>query len=87
LGRRGPAASGNVGIVHELDHLFTLRTGPLRLAGAVLIAYALLDRLPAFAKRLFGLRSGGRAEERERQSGMSWAAIERAAPPGTGARR
>jgi len=34
-----------------------------------------------FAKRLFGLRGGGRAEEAERASDMSWEAIERATPP------
>jgi uncharacterized membrane protein (DUF2068 family) len=36
-----------------------------------------------FAKRLFGLRGGGRADERERARGMSWEAITRATPPYT----
>jgi uncharacterized membrane protein (DUF2068 family) len=128
--------NGNVGIVHELNHLFTLSTGTLRLAGGALLAYALLEGVEAiglwlgkrwaeyltflattillipevyeiftkasvlkvigflinlavvvyllFAKRLFGLRGGGAAEERERRSGMSWAAIERATPPPPG---
>ena len=34
-----------------------------------------------FAKRLFGLRGGGAADERERADGMSWETIERATPP------
>jgi uncharacterized membrane protein (DUF2068 family) len=36
-----------------------------------------------FAKRLFGLRGGGAADERERARGMSWEMIERASPPFT----
>jgi uncharacterized membrane protein (DUF2068 family) len=36
-----------------------------------------------FAKRLFGLRGGGAADERERADGMSWETIERATPPFT----
>jgi hypothetical protein len=36
-----------------------------------------------FAKRLFGLRGGGAADERERARGMSWETIERATPPFT----
>ncbi len=36
-----------------------------------------------FAKRLFGLRGGGAADERERAHGMSWETIERATPPFT----
>src|SRR5947209_8414108 len=34
-----------------------------------------------FAKRLFGLRGGGAADERERARDVSWEAIERATPP------
>lgn len=34
-----------------------------------------------FAKRLFGLRGGGRAEEEERRQTSGWEAIERATPP------
>jgi uncharacterized membrane protein (DUF2068 family) len=34
-----------------------------------------------FAKRLFGLRGGGKADERARAYDMSWDAIERATPP------
>jgi uncharacterized membrane protein (DUF2068 family) len=35
-----------------------------------------------FAKRLFGLRGGGAAEERERERDVGWGALERTAPPG-----
>jgi len=34
-----------------------------------------------FAKRLFGLRGGGQAEEREREVTGGWQAVERATPP------
>ena len=34
-----------------------------------------------FAKRLFGLRGGGAAEERERKRDVGWEALERTAPP------
>ena len=36
-----------------------------------------------FAKRLFGVRGGGAADERARARGMSWETIERASPPFT----
>jgi uncharacterized membrane protein (DUF2068 family) len=35
-----------------------------------------------FAKRLFGLRGGGEAEERERARDVGWTALERTAPAG-----
>ncbi|PWJ50254.1 Uncharacterized membrane protein, DUF2068 family [Quadrisphaera granulorum] len=34
-----------------------------------------------FAKRLFGLRGGGRAEAEEREADSGWSALERTAPP------
>ncbi|MCT4574275.1 hypothetical protein N3930_45920, partial [Bacillus thuringiensis] len=34
-----------------------------------------------FAKRLFGLRGGGRAEAAEREGDAGWSALERTAPP------
>jgi len=127
----GPVqTSGHVGIVHDLDKLFTLRTGTLHEVGIALLAYALLEGVEAvglwfakrwaeyltfisttvllpleiyeivnratvlkvigflinlavvvyllFRKRLFGLRGGGAADERERAHDMGWAAIERA---------
>jgi uncharacterized membrane protein (DUF2068 family) len=40
----GPVqTTGHVGIIHELDKLFTLRTGTLQAVGIALIAYALLE--------------------------------------------
>jgi uncharacterized membrane protein (DUF2068 family) len=130
----GPVqTSGHVGILHELDKLFSLRSGTLREVGAALLAYGLLEGIEAvglwyakrwaeyltflattillpleiyelihrqsalkiigfiinvavviyllFAKRLFGLRGGGRVDEELRAQEMSWEAIERATPP------
>ncbi len=130
----GPVqSSGHVGILHELDRLFSLRSGALREVGAALLAFGVLEGIEAvglwlakrwaeyltflattillpleiyeiihrrsalkiigflinlavviyllFAKRLFGLRGGGKADEAERARDMSWDAIERATPP------
>jgi uncharacterized membrane protein (DUF2068 family) len=130
----GPVqSSGHVGILGELDKLFSLQSGRLHLVGAVLLAYAALEATEAiglwltrrwaeyltflattillipevyelthgasalkiiglainlavvvyllFAKRLFGLRGGGAADEAERRRDVSWEAIERATPP------
>jgi uncharacterized membrane protein (DUF2068 family) len=130
----GPVqTSGHVGILHELDRLFTLRSGTLREVGAALLAYGLLEGVEAvglwytkrwaeyltfiattillpleiyeiihrqsalkiigflvniavviyllYAKRLFGLRGGGKVDEELRARDMSWEAIERATPP------
>jgi uncharacterized membrane protein (DUF2068 family) len=130
----GPVqTTGHVGILHELDKLFTLRSGTLREVGAALLAYGLLEGVEAvglwhgkrwaeyltflattillpleiyeiihrqsalkiigfiinlavviyllFAKRLFGLRGGGKADEELRARDTSWEAIERATPP------
>jgi uncharacterized membrane protein (DUF2068 family) len=130
----GPVqSSGHVGILHELDRLFSLRSGTLREVGFALIGYGLLEGLEAvglwltkrwaeyltflattvllplevyeivhrasalkiigfiiniavviyllFAKRLFGLRGGGAADERARAHDVSWEAVERATPP------
>ena len=132
----GPVQNtGHVGILHELDRLFSLRSGTLREVGAALLAYGLLEGIEAvglwyakrwaeyltflattillpleiyeiihrqsalkiigfiinvavviyllFAKRLFGLRGGGRADEDARAQDMSWDAIEHATPPVT----
>jgi uncharacterized membrane protein (DUF2068 family) len=130
----GPVqTSGHVGILHELDKLFTLRSGTLREAGIALLSYGLLEGIEAvglwytkrwaeyltfiattillpleiyeiihrqsalkitgflvniavviyllYAKRLFGLRGGGKVDEELRRSDMNWEAIERATPP------
>jgi uncharacterized membrane protein (DUF2068 family) len=45
----GPVqTSGHVGIVHDLDKLFSLHTGTLREVGIALLAYALLEGVEAF---------------------------------------
>ncbi len=130
----GPVqASGHVGLVHDLDKLFTLGSGTLLELGIALLAYAALEGVEAvglwmtkrwaeyltflataiflpfevyeiahkptalkvigfiinlavviyllFAKRLFGLRGGGAADQAERDQDMGWEAIERATPP------
>jgi uncharacterized membrane protein (DUF2068 family) len=44
----GPVqTSGHAGIVHELDRLFTLRSGTLHEIGIALLAYALLEAVEA----------------------------------------
>jgi uncharacterized membrane protein (DUF2068 family) len=52
----GPVqTTGHVGILHDLDRLFTLRTGTLKEVGIALLAYAALEGVEAiglwFAKR------------------------------------
>ena len=132
----GPVQNtGHVGILHELDKLFTLRSGTLRTVGIGLLGYGVLEGVEAvglwytkrwaeyltfiattillpleiyelterisalkiigliinvavvvyllYAKRLFGLRGGGRADEELREREMSWEAIEHATPPPT----
>jgi uncharacterized membrane protein (DUF2068 family) len=45
----GPVQStGHVGIIHDLDKLFTLRAGTLDAVGIALIAYALLEGIEGF---------------------------------------
>jgi uncharacterized membrane protein (DUF2068 family) len=130
----GPVQNtGHVGILHDLDKLFSLRRGTLREVGAALLGYGLLEGIEAvglwmtkrwaeyltflattillpfeiyelihgatplkiigfiinvavviyllYAKRLFGLRGGGRVDEELRAHDVSWEAIERATPP------
>jgi uncharacterized membrane protein (DUF2068 family) len=130
----GPVQTkGHVGILHELDKLFSLRSGTLREVGIGLLAFGLLEGIEAvglwyakrwaeyltfiattillpleiyeiihrrsalkiigfiinlavviyllYAKRLFGLRGGGRVDEELRAHDMSWETIERATPP------
>ncbi len=125
--------SGHVGILHELDRLFTLRSGTITEVGIAVLVFAALELVEAvglwmmkrwaeyltfistaallplevyeivhkgtvlkvtgfvinvavvvyllYAKRLFGMRGGGAADERERAEHVSWEAIERATPP------
>ena len=130
----GPVqTSGHVGILHEFDKLFSLRSGTLREVGIALVSYGILEGIEAvglwytkrwaeyltfiattillpleiyeiihrqsalkiigfiinlavviyllYAKRLFGLRGGGRVDEEVRARDMSWETIERVAPP------
>jgi uncharacterized membrane protein (DUF2068 family) len=129
----GPVqTSGHVGFLHELDRLFSLRSGTLREVGAGLLGLAVLEGIEAvglwfakrwaeyltfvvttlllpveiyeiihrrsalkiigflinvavviyllYAKRLFGLRGGGAADEEARAHDMSWETIARATP-------
>jgi uncharacterized membrane protein (DUF2068 family) len=127
-----PSHPHKTGIIHDLDQLFTLQSSKLRLAGAGIGAYALLEGAEAvglwlqkrwaeyltfiattallpleiyelshkvspfkvialvvnvaivvyllFAKRLFGLRGGARAEEELRERDVGVEAILRATP-------
>jgi uncharacterized membrane protein (DUF2068 family) len=65
--------------VYELAH----RLSPLKLLtfaiNLAVVAYLL------FAKRLFGVRGGAAADERERERDVGWAALERTAPEAVGA--
>ncbi len=124
--------SGHVGLFHELDKLFSVRSGRLEEVGLALLAYAVLEGVEAvglwmtkrwaeyltflataiplpleiyeivnrrsglkifgfllnlavvayllFAKRLFGLRGGARADEQRRAQDNSWEALERSTP-------
>jgi len=44
----GPVQTSKVGIVHDLDRLFSLRNGTLHLVGAAVGAYAVLEGVEAF---------------------------------------
>jgi Predicted membrane protein (DUF2127) len=61
--------------IYEIIHKGTA----LKVIGFVINAAVVVYLL--FAKRLFGLRGGGAADERERARAMSWTTIERASPP------
>jgi uncharacterized membrane protein (DUF2068 family) len=129
----GPVqTSGHVGILHDLDRLFSLRSGTLHEVGIALLAYGVLEGIEAvglwyakrwaeyltfiattlllpleiyeltrtvspfkvialvinlaivvyllFAKRLFGLRGGAKAEEELRERDVGVAALLRATP-------
>jgi uncharacterized membrane protein (DUF2068 family) len=63
--------------IYEIIHKGTV----LKVVGFIINLAVVVYLL--FAKRLFGLRGGGAADERERAEGMSWETIERATPPFT----
>ena len=59
----------------------TRKLSPFKIV-AIVVNVAIVVYL-LFAKRLFGLRGGGKAEERERERDVGWQALERTAPPVT----
>jgi uncharacterized membrane protein (DUF2068 family) len=61
--------------VYELTHRIT----PLKIIGLLVNIAVELNLL--YAKRLFGLRGGGAADEEARARDMSWEAVMRATPP------
>jgi uncharacterized membrane protein (DUF2068 family) len=67
--------------VYELTHGPTPTKVVALLVNVAVVAYLLV------AKRLFGLRGGGRAEAAERAHDTGWAAVERAGPAGPVATR
>ena len=128
----GPVQQEKVGLLGELNKLFSLRSSTLHWVGAGVLGYAALEGLEAiglwfqkrwaeyltfiatslflplevyeiahhatafkvialivnvavvvyllYAKRLFGIRGGVAAEERERELDVGWQALERTAP-------
>lgn len=62
--------------VYELSHRASVLKIVTLIINVAIAVYLLL------AKRLFGLRGGGRAEAQERSHDVSWEAIDRATPPG-----
>jgi uncharacterized membrane protein (DUF2068 family) len=128
----GPVQSERVGLLGELNKLFSLRSTTLHSVGLGILGYGVLEGLEAvglwlqkrwaeyltfiatsvflplevyelanhltafkviafvlnvavviyllWAKRLFGIRGGAAAEERQRERDMGWEALERATP-------
>ena len=78
-------------VPYEIDELIKSITALKVLALIINLAIAVYL---LYAKRLFGLRGGGKAEQAEREADTGWTAIERATPtstpepllPGAGAR-
>jgi uncharacterized membrane protein (DUF2068 family) len=67
-------------IPYEIDELIKGVTTLKALAFVINVAVAVYL---LYAKRLFGLRGGGKVERAEREADTGWAAIERATPHGT----
>jgi len=65
---------------YEIDELIKSVTALKLLALVINLAVA---AYLLYAKRLFGVRGGGRAERAEREADTGWAPIERATPKGT----
>jgi uncharacterized membrane protein (DUF2068 family) len=133
----GPVQSDRVGLIGELNKLFSLRSSALTATGFGVLGYGMLEGIEAvglwwqkrwaeyltfiatavflplevyemahrltpfkviafvlnvavviyllWAKRLFGIRGGGKAEHRERERDIGWGALERATPWAGGA--
>jgi uncharacterized membrane protein (DUF2068 family) len=64
--------------VYELTKTVTVLKVLTLIVNVAIVVYLL------FAKRLFGLRGGGRAEQAERERDAGWAALERATPVASG---
>jgi uncharacterized membrane protein (DUF2068 family) len=71
-------------IPYEVDELIKGVTALKALAFVINLAVAVYL---LYAKRLFGLRGGGKAERAEREADTGWPAIERATPRGTAEHR
>jgi uncharacterized membrane protein (DUF2068 family) len=67
-------------IPYEIDELIKGVTALKALAFVINVAVAVYL---LYAKRLFGLRGGGKAEHAEREADTGWPAIERSTPHGT----
>ena len=67
-------------IPYEIDELIKSVTTLKVLAFVINVAVAVYL---LYAKRLFGLRGGGRAEHAEREADTGWPAIERSTPHGS----
>ena len=67
--------------IYEIIH----RQSALKIIGFIINVAVVVYLL--YAKRLFGLRGGGRADEEVRARDMSWETIERVAPPVAARRR
>jgi uncharacterized membrane protein (DUF2068 family) len=61
--------------IYELTH----RVSALKIIGFIVNVAVVVYLL--YAKRLFGLRGGGKADEDLREMDMSWEALEHATPP------
>jgi uncharacterized membrane protein (DUF2068 family) len=62
--------------VYELTKTVSVLKITAFVINVAIVAYLL------YAKRLFGLRGGGAAEEALRERDVGWEALERSAPPG-----
>ena len=67
-------------IPYEIDELIKGITALKVVAFIINVAVAVYL---LYAKRLFGVRGGGRAEKAEREADTGWTAIERATPAST----